>query len=391
MARSLESVLANIPGYSGYLAKRQYNDQEDSNEIRQASGLMQIVQAAQNQQRAQMETGRNEKLRAAISALPPDQRTRENVLPLLLEHGNVKELVPLLKTAEKQYQPVGAGGAIDTTTGAVIPPASAPKEAKPPVVRQRYDGENVIQEEQQADGTWREIGRGPRFARSVAPVVNVNPHGDRPKLKQGERYRPDGTVEAVPGSDLYITQSNKHAKDFGGVASVETKTKNAVEKIDWILDDSRKGAFSSNFGGYNAYATQFLPGETQNMRAKIEGLKSDLKGAGLELMRAGGSIGQMTEREWPIVERMIANITPALSESEAREELGRVKAYMEKIVQNARDVYDTEWKPTQFYKAPKQAPGTPTPPPGAFREGQTATGPNGEKIVYRGGKWVPVK
>lgn len=32
----------------------------------------------------------------------------------------------------------------------------------------------------------------------------------------------------------------------------------------------------------------------------------------------------------------------------------------------------------------------PSAAPGAFQEGQTATGPNGEKIVFRGGQWVPL-
>lgn len=42
--------------------------------------------------------------------------------------------------------------------------------------RKLVDGETEIVQEYQADGTWKEIGRGPRFARQVAPTVsNVQP------------------------------------------------------------------------------------------------------------------------------------------------------------------------------------------------------------------------
>ena len=58
----------------------------------------------------------------------------------------------------------------------------------------------------------------------------------------------------------------------------------------------------------------------------------------------------MTEKEWPIVEGMIARIDPTLSEGEARAELQKVAAYMGKIKSNARDAYNTEWGNTQYVK-----------------------------------------
>ena len=184
-----------------------------------------------------------------------------------------------------------------------------------------------------------------------------------PKLKQGERWNPTlERVEAVPGSDLYIKQSSAHGKDFGALQSVETKMDNAVEKINSLLAPENKGAFESNFGGYNAYATQYLPGRSSDVRKQIESIKSDLKGAGLELMRAGGSIGQMTEREWPIVEAMISRIDPVLGEETARDELAKVAAYLERVKSNAREAYSTEWGNSQYVKPRGEAkPTAPKP------------------------------
>jgi len=45
--------------------------------------------------------------------------------------------------------------------------------------------------------------------------------------------------------------------------------------------------------------------------------------------------------------------------------------------------------------APPQATGAPASPavpaPGGYREGQTASGPNGARMVFRGGQWTDLK
>lgn len=172
-----------------------------------------------------------------------------------------------------------------------------------------------------------------------------------PKLKPGERWNAvEQRVEAVPGSDIHQKQSAAHAKDDAALRGVETKMDTAIQKIAGLLDPKNEDAFNGNFGGYNAYATQYAPGAASEARKTIESIKSDLKAAGLEMMRSGGSIGQMTQQEWPIVERMISTIDPVLGEKKAREEFGKIVAYMESIKENARKVYETEWGGTQFAK-----------------------------------------
>ena len=177
---------------------------------------------------------------------------------------------------------------------------------------------------------------------------DANVNAVRPKLSPGERFRQDGTVEIIPGTSQFRKQKDKHASDKGALDAIDIKTQNAISKINSILSEDNKGAFESNFGGYNAYGTRLLPGNTQNVRNDIESLKSDLKAAGLEIIRSGGSIGQMTQQEWPIVEQMIAKIDPKLSEEEARTELGKVRAFLENIAKNAKSKYEDEWGGSQF-------------------------------------------
>lgn len=185
------------------------------------------------------------------------------------------------------------------------------------------------------------------------------------KLKPGEVYNPElDRIEAKPGSELYVKQSKEHAKDYKAANGTLTKMDDSIAKIDKILAPANRSAFEGNFGGYNAYGTRMLPGENSDMRKTIDSFKSDLKQAGLELMRQGGSIGQMTEREWPIVEQMIASIDPVLGEAEARNVFEQVKARFERIKAAAQDVYDTQWGQTQYHKGLGAGGRPPAPPAG---------------------------
>lgn len=176
----------------------------------------------------------------------------------------------------------------------------------------------------------------------------------RPKLGAGERYAADGqTVEAIPGSALYVKQKAAFAKDHGARLTMDTKTKQAIAKIDYILDKKNRDAFNSHFGGYNAYATRLLPGKTQDVGVKIESLKSDMKLLGLDIIRGGGSIGMMTEREWPIVQDMIDRIDPRMGEAAAMEAFENIKTYITQIKNNADEVYQSEWGNSQFNKPSK--------------------------------------
>lgn len=242
----------------------------------------------------------------------------------------------------------------------ITPPQTAAKAGPPPAIVQAINlayGEGTPQAMKAIQDYVRKETRMPGGGSGGTgmPAPNAPPPGL--KLKPGEVWNPTAQrVDAVRGSSLYQTQAGTHSKDYGALQGIETKTDNALAKIAKVLDPKNADAFNSNFGGYNAMLTQYLPG-AQDVRAEIESIKSDLKGAGLELMRSGGSIGQMTQQEWPIVQNMIATITPTLSEPEARQKLQEVAAYLERIRNNARTTYDKEWGDSQFKSEAAQREG----------------------------------
>lgn len=176
------------------------------------------------------------------------------------------------------------------------------------------------------------------------------------KLKQGERYNPETErVEAIPGSDLYIAQSQKHQKDAKAVEGVASKSDDAIKNINEMLDPKNEEGFNNNFGGYSAYITNKLTGNTAKVASMLEKFKSNMKAAGLELFRTGGSIGAMTEKEWPIVQNEIAALSPKMEVEDAREAMKNIAARLQRIKDSAYEIYSDTWGQTQFYRKPKDA------------------------------------
>ena len=200
-----------------------------------------------------------------------------------------------------------------------------------------------------------------------------------PELKKGERWNAEKQrVEAVPGSDIYIQQSQKHGKDFNSVKTVESSTKDALANIDKILDPKNEDAFNSNFGGYNAYATRMLPGETQTIAAAIKKLDSLMSATGAQLMRSqGGAVGSITEREWPILRGLVASLSPTMPEQAARDVIEEVRQRLINLNDIAKETYDTTWGNTQHYKSNAE---TNTKRDGAA-SGASATTPSGVPVL----------
>lgn len=180
------------------------------------------------------------------------------------------------------------------------------------------------------------------------------------KLKPGERLKPDGTAESVPGSDLYRKQNEDFANDYNANMTVNNYSDNMLEKIlgkkgedgeytDGILSPDNADAFKYNFGWKEANITRELP-QAKAVTVKVDTIKENLKRIGFEMMRQTGSIGSMTEREWPIVEKQLESITADMGEEEARRALSNVAERLQRIKDQAKIVFETKWKDTPFYK-----------------------------------------
>jgi hypothetical protein len=217
-------------------------------------------------------------------------------------------------------------------------------------------GGQILQ--QQRDAFGRPIAGGEtRLEKTLTPdKAAAGGLAEVPKLKQGERYDPTTrTIEAIPGSDLYIAQSQKHAKDVKALTATESKSDEAVKNIQEMLDPKNAEGFKANFGGVGTTVTSRLPGKAADFKSMLNTFKSNMKSAGLELFRSGGSIGAMTEREWPIVEAEIASLDGWMTEDKAREVMRNVAARVQRIKDSAKELYDDTWSETQFHPKKKKS------------------------------------
>lgn len=179
------------------------------------------------------------------------------------------------------------------------------------------------------------------------------------QAQKGEVWNPEKQrYDVVPGTKLYRESAAKHTEDFKAKAAVQDRVAESLAKIDYVLADENKEGFEYNFGGYYAaYAGQYMPVEqAQDVKNTIESLKADITQAGLELMRSGGSIGAITEREWPLLEKQIAAVTPYVGERRARELLQNIAQRLRNIQARATQAYDQQWGDTQFYEQSEALP-----------------------------------
>lgn len=195
--------------------------------------------------------------------------------------------------------------------------------------------------------------------REPAKTIETGVEG-KPDYRQKMEQQPDGTWKPIgpayrvgseaggmkPGDELRFM--NQHDKDVQRATGVIDRSLDATGKIAAISSDPN---FGKVFGGYTEKMIgKLAPGEIAGLQAKVDSLKSNLMAAGLEAMRNGQGIGAMTEREWPIMQGMIANLDPKMDEKSAKQTLGRIQEIFDRAKERSANFYDKKWKSKpQFY------------------------------------------
>ena len=365
--------LADIPFLSGWTQQNAINQQQGAQQLQQVGLLAQLQQQMQAQQRAAQEVQRNEALRQKIAAMPPEMRTRENILPLLIEAGNIKEIGPLLKDQDKptaigagglrlpdgtvippaarpeseRGQPIGAGG-LRLPDGTIVPPHERPARELLPSqkIRTRIAGNQEVQEELQADGTtWKEIGKGPRFARSVIVGGGAAP---LPKPKAGYRWNADGMEqELIKGGPEWAKIKSASVKDKRAITGIDSALNDTIGVIDDIIgkEGSPKDHPGLNMGtGLTGVAARRVPGvEARNFDRLLETLNAKISFDALAKMRAesptGGALGNITVRELELLSQSIRPIDPTQSPADFKNQLGTIRKILGRTKERLRSGY----------------------------------------------------
>jgi hypothetical protein len=202
----------------------------------------------------------------------------------------------------------------------------------------------------------RPVGEPTSLAKTLTPAQGAKEMPPTVTLQKGEVWnREAGRVDAAPGSAPFIKRSQEHAEDVTALNALKEKSDEATVNIKKMLSDENKEGFQANFGGVSTTVKSRMPGKAADFKGMLDTFKSNMKSAGLEMMRSGGSIGAMTQKEWPIVEAEMASLDGWMTEDNARNVMKNVAARLARIKKSSESVYDMTWGETQFHPKNKKS------------------------------------
>ena len=139
--------------------------------------------------------------------------------------------------------------------------------------------------------------------------------------------------ESKPMTAFQATNfKQKISKSASELRSVEGATADLEAKAQALIAHPGLPAAT----GIAGIAPSIPGGDAAKADALIQEFKAAIKKQGLEMAREGGSIGQMTEREWPIVESMVANIDPVkLGLDGTKAQIAKAVAYAKTLTKRA--------------------------------------------------------
>lgn len=371
---TLESVLAGIPGAAGFYAKRQMNEQGDASQIQQASalvGLRDKMQAA----------AREQAFRGELAALGPNA-TQEQLAAVGAKYSAPKELLAREQGSLDRQASIQSA---KEARAASLEQAKAVAEQTHEARMARITGDNERRVETTRHNTEMERLRG-----LMAQLGQEKP-------PSGYRKTSDGGLEAIPGGPADTKIQGQFNADTATLQQSESALDRLSSQVN-LVKNSELGKIT----GIPGVFPNIPGGSAANAKARLEALKYQIGFNVLQEMKNASKtnasgLGQITEKEHIYLQNQLGSLERAQSEEEIRRVLDDISKFADESKGRIRAAYNLKHKdrvgaPTG--DAAPATPGTPSAPaagaPAGYQEGQTATGPGGQRIVFKGGKWQPM-
>lgn len=230
----------------------------------------------------------------------------------------------------------------------------------------------------------------------IAKLQREGASANEPPVPPGYRAVRDAqgkltSFEPVPGgpAEQKIAEGNKKEQLR---AEQTQKYGNVVLTAIGDIESLMKGATLPTTGAIGSVLAERAPGTAaHDIKNTLETIRANISFERLNEMRAasptGGALGNVTDKEGALLANSLAAVQQSSSEGQFRANLMRLRNQFERTV-HGRLLTDQERRfASQGDGNPKQAQGA-----GAVSEGMTATNPQtGQKIMLRGGQWVPVQ
>lgn len=364
--------LRDIPGAGAFYERSAMNQQQPMQELQQAGALVGLRDKME-------ERRRQEEYRAAVAGLGPNP-SHEQIAQLASKYAPPGEALKIHQGAQdraatREVQAAAAAERRDAARAQIdLRYDALAQNAKTAEDRLAIDARRAadkVEADKRHDETLRLLGG----MRADAAANKAPP---------GYRFKPDRSLEAIPGGPADTKLQGALNTD---TASLSTSNAN----FDRLATAANEVMRHPGLGGITGLQGAFpnVPGgAAANAKAKLETLKAQVGFGVLQELRnaskTGGALGQVTEKEHVLLQNALAALDQAQDEPQMKESLQKIIDYTAGAKVRLQQAYNMR-------HAAQPAPAAAPPVPGGqFQEGQTATGPGGQKIEFKGGAWRPV-
>ena len=145
------------------------------------------------------------------------------------------------------------------------------------------------------------------------------------------------TKKATTGAGKPLTpaQQIKRDKEMATSASAIRAQDNDIISLGGDIDKVASDPNLSRATGMSDYVWSRPGGAASQIEGQLDSIVNKLKAQGLKVLREGGGIGAITEKEWDILANQVANIDRKKGAEYVKGELEKVKLRMNEMKRNA--------------------------------------------------------
>lgn len=200
-------------------------------------------------------------------------------------------------------------------------------------------------------------------------------------MKRAEQWKDIGTGYANAADPSRVIQKDLRGAEVQkgegqNIAKIRADLPEAKTRLDLVMGNlNRLKNSASNLltmpgldsvvGGLPQAYVPNVREDSINAQTELENLKVKISGTVLQAMRdaskTGGAVGQVTEREWPRLENMIANLDPRQGRAQFARNVQAVMAYADQVMAAVQAAYEADLRTAQGGQMPQTAPARPDP------------------------------
>jgi hypothetical protein len=312
-------ALADIPGYGGYIQRRQMNERAPLAEIEQVAGVTGLLGKLAEQDKARQAEALQAKYRTELAAA----QTPEEQIAVASKYAGPEKLLSIRQGAADR----------EAQRQILLSNAEDRHAASLRDIEFKYDQlahQAKTDEQRAALGQQRLAAEAAAKARHDQILLMLgqqkNAAGQQPKPPPGFRYRQDGSgdLEAIPGGP-----KDTGPKDLA-------RAKGAIQKADTVITavGEALGMTGATTTGLPGQILGMVPGtKAYDLDATLDNIKANLGFAELQAMReaspTGGALGQVAVQELAMLQSTLATLKRGMSRPALEAGLRKVRQHMD--------------------------------------------------------------